>query len=208
MSINRVGIFTGVLAACALIGNGAAQATVLNDSVSLAGSLPANAPLPFASGPFTLNFSLPSTSFASGYSLGDVYSIVPSNSQNGTYVGGGQSNVFGAPSMAVIGTSSTAFEIFGDIGSYPTSVTFTGTTQNPFFTTQSSPSGVTYTLLPGVYSLTDTAAIVNNDPPFTLGVLTIGGSTSTVPEPSTLALFALPLAALALIRRRKPRARV
>lgn len=96
--------------------------------------------------------------------------------------------------------------IGGVIGNYPISATFSGTTNTPFFTATSSNGGTTYTLLPGTYDLTNTSAYVNNDPTFSNGVLTIASPANTVPEPSMLALFAVPLLALAFLRRRKAHA--
>lgn len=205
MLLKRLGTLTGVLAACAVIGSGPAHATIVNtvESISLSGTFSSHGQAPFGSGAFTLNFSVPLTSFAASYGLGDVYGIASPNGASGTYDVSGTSQAFSDPTLFVQGTAPTGLEIGGVIGNYPISATFSGATNTAFFTATSSNGGTTYTLLPGTYDLTDTNAYVNNDPTFSNGVLTVGSPTNTVPEPSTLALFALPLLALALLRRRK-----
>jgi hypothetical protein len=205
MSFKRLSTLTAALAACAVVGSGPAHATIANtvESISLSGAFPSPGQAPFGSGAFTLNFSAPLTSFGAGFGLSDVYGITSPNNASGTYDVGGTSQAFSDPTIVVQGSATTAFEIGGVIGNYPISATFAGTTNTPFFTATSSNGGTTYTLLPGTYALTDTGAYVNNDPPFSNGVLTIGSPANTVPEPSTLALFAVPLLALAFLRRRK-----
>lgn len=205
MSFKRLGTLTGLLAACAVIGSGPAHATIANpvESISLTGTFASPGQAPFGSGAFTLNFSVPLSSFGATYGLSDVYGIASPNGASGTYDVGGTSQAFNDPAIFVQGTAPTGFGIGGIIGNYPISATFSGTTNTPFFTATASNGGTTYTLQPGTYDLTGTSAYVNNDPHFSNGVLTIGSPTNTVPEPSTLALFAVPLLALAFLRRRK-----
>lgn len=210
MSFKRVSVLATFLAATVSLASTAAHATVATQTETITlsgifGPLPGG-PLnsgPFTPGAFTLDFVAPLTSFAQGYQLSDAYSISPIGGPAGTYTAGGQSLPFSNDGLVVIGTDPTMFQIGGSIGSYPTSVTFSGTAATDLFTASSSDNGVTYTLTPGSYHLTDTSAYVNNDPPFSGGVLTISNPSSSVPEPPTLALFALPLVLLALTRRRK-----
>ena len=210
MSFKRVSILATFLAATVSLASTAAHATVATQTETITlsgifGPLPGG-PLnsgPFTPGPFTLDFVAPLTSFAQGYQLSDAYSISPIGGPAGTYTAGGQSLPFSNDGLVVIGTDPTMFQIGGFIGSYPTSVTFSGTAATDLFTASSSANGVTYTLTPGKYHLTATSAYFNNDPGFSGGVLTISNPSSSVPEPPTLALFALPLVLLALTRRRK-----
>ncbi len=209
MSFKRVNVFATFLAATVALAGGAAHATIATqtENITLSGTFgPVVGPAaldPFGSGPFTLNFSVPLSSFAQGYALGDGYAIGSAGGQSGTYTVGGQSYPFSSGSLDVMGTSPTTFQIGGDLSNSLYSVTFSGTSAAHLFTATSSASGVTYTLTPGTYDLTDTSAFANNDPRFTGGVLTIANPASSVPEPSTLALIAFPLALLALTRRRK-----
>lgn len=214
MSFKRVSVLATFLAATVSLASTAAHATVATqtETITLSGTFGSgNGPLfggpsnsgPFTPGPFTLDFVAPLTSFAQGYQLSDVYSISPIGGPAGTYTAGGQSSSFSNAGLVVIGTDPTMFQIGGNIGSYPTSVTFSGTAATDLFTASSSANGVTYTLTPGKYHLTATSAYFNNDPGFSGGVLTISNPSSSVPEPPTLALFALPLVLLALTRRRK-----
>lgn len=215
MSCKHLGAISGLLAACAVISSGPAHATIANtvESISLSGTFssqsPTHSPLPppgqspFGSGNFTLNFSVPLTSFGANYGLNDVYGITSPTNASGTYDVGGTSLAFYDPAIFVQGATPTEFQIGGIIGNNPISATFSGTTNTDFFTATSSNGGTTYTLLPGTYDLTDTSAYLNNDPTFSNGVITIASPASTVPEPSTLTLFAIPLLALAFVRRRK-----
>ena len=215
MSFKRVSVLATFLAATVSLASTAAHATVATqtENITLSGTFGSgNGPLPggppnsgpFTPGPFTLDFVAPLTSFAQGFQLSDVYSISsPIGGPAGTYTAGGQSSSFSNDGLVVIGTDPTMFQIGGNIGSYQTSVTFSGAAATDLFTASSSANGVTYTLTPGTYHLTATSAYFNNDPGFSGGVLTISNPSSSVPEPPTLALFALPLVLLALTRRRK-----
>lgn len=77
MLFKRLATLTGLLAACAVIGSGPAHASVANtvESISLSGTFSSHGQVPFGSGAFTLNFSVPLTSFGANYGLSAVYGI-------------------------------------------------------------------------------------------------------------------------------------
>ena len=54
----------------------ATVAAIPNDTFTLTGRFSKPGQTPFGAGDFTLSFSAPSQSFASGYNLGDVYDII------------------------------------------------------------------------------------------------------------------------------------
>ncbi len=125
---------------------------------------------------------------------------------SGTYTSGGSSQDFTSGSVDVQGSNPTEFIVSGFIGTFQTSVTFSGVTNSDFFTATAENAGVNYDFTNGSYSISDGFAVANNDPQFTSGNLTIGGAPSSVPEPASLALLASPLVALAFVRRRRSRA--
>lgn len=193
------------LAAGALFATVPAHAIVVasNDTITVTGSLGTSDVAPFGSGDFTLSFTVPSQSFASGYSLSQAYDI--SEVGIGSYMTGGNSVAFTLGSLVVQGGDpyTTLFQVIGTIGSSDTSSSFLGTTNAPFFTATSETGGTQYDLTPGTYTISDFSAYNNIDPPITGGSATIGRQGIAVPEPATYALLAFPLVALGLLRRRR-----